>query len=205
MPVKLQHRRDSSGTWSTANPVLAAGEIGVETDTLKFKAGDGSTAWSSLPYKGIQGTPGTSGSNGSQGANVTNNTTWTQGTNIQSSNYTITYYDYGYFQSVYGMGIGTGGGVEMNTSMNTLSPNYLTIPADISLGYPTGYGQKITVYRTGVQTVTIQGASGVTIQAAQGVGQSVSTTTPKLRAYGSAATLMRVADNRWYVFGDIIN
>jgi hypothetical protein len=204
MPVKLQHRRDASGTWSVANPILAAGEIGVETDTLKFKAGDGTTAWNSLPYRGAQGAQGYLGAQGANGTNITNSTQWTQGTNIQStSSYQISSYDYGYFQVNYGMGIGTGGGVEM--SAGGLSPLYVTIPMDISLGYPTGYGQTVTVYRTGLQTVTIQGASGVTIQAAQGVGQISPTTTPKLRTYGSAATCMRVADNRWYVFGDIIN
>lgn len=52
MPVKnlMQQRRGTASEWSTANPVLSAGEIGVETDTLKIKVGNGSTAWSSLEY-----------------------------------------------------------------------------------------------------------------------------------------------------------
>lgn len=45
-----QHRRDTAANWTTANPVLMAGEIGLETDTLKLKAGDGTTAWASLSY-----------------------------------------------------------------------------------------------------------------------------------------------------------
>lgn len=45
-----QHRRDTAANWATANPVLLAGEIGLETDTLKLKAGDGVTAWVSLSY-----------------------------------------------------------------------------------------------------------------------------------------------------------
>lgn len=54
MPVKnlIQQRRGTAAEWLTADPVLAAGEIGVETDTLKFKIGDGSTAWSLLKYAG---------------------------------------------------------------------------------------------------------------------------------------------------------
>ena len=48
----LQLRRDVAATWTSNNPTLAAGEIGVETDTLKFKIGDGSTAWVSLAYQG---------------------------------------------------------------------------------------------------------------------------------------------------------
>ena len=52
MAVKttIQHRRDTAANWTSTNSVLAAGEMGVETDTLKFKVGDGSTAWSSLKY-----------------------------------------------------------------------------------------------------------------------------------------------------------
>ena len=43
-------RHGTAAAWTTANPVLAAGEIGVETDTSKAKLGDGTTVWSSLPY-----------------------------------------------------------------------------------------------------------------------------------------------------------
>jgi hypothetical protein len=53
MVVKIQLRRGTSSDWSTANTVLAQGEMGVETDTLKVKVGDGSTAWNSLGYFNI--------------------------------------------------------------------------------------------------------------------------------------------------------
>jgi hypothetical protein len=46
----IQIRRDTASNWSSANPTLAQGELGLETDTLKIKAGDGSTAWSSASY-----------------------------------------------------------------------------------------------------------------------------------------------------------
>lgn len=46
----IQIRRDTASAWTTANPTLAAGELALETDTLKLKAGDGSTAWTSLAY-----------------------------------------------------------------------------------------------------------------------------------------------------------
>lgn len=48
MAVTIQLRRDTSSGWSTANPVLAEGEIGVVTDTHTYKIGDGTTAWNSL-------------------------------------------------------------------------------------------------------------------------------------------------------------
>lgn len=45
-----QFRKGSSGAWTSANPVLASGEPGFETNTGKFKIGDGVTAWNSLSY-----------------------------------------------------------------------------------------------------------------------------------------------------------
>lgn len=50
MAVKIQLRRDTAANWTAANTVLALGEPGVETDTLKVKVGDGITAWTSLAY-----------------------------------------------------------------------------------------------------------------------------------------------------------
>ena len=50
MAVRFQLRRDTAANWTSANSVLALGEPGVETDTLKVKVGDGSTAWNSLAY-----------------------------------------------------------------------------------------------------------------------------------------------------------
>ena len=48
--VRIQVRRGSETDWSGVNPILAAGELGVVTDTRKIKVGDGSTAWNSLSY-----------------------------------------------------------------------------------------------------------------------------------------------------------
>ena len=46
----IQLRRDTAANWTSTNPTLAAGEMGFETDTGKFKIGTGSTAWTSLLY-----------------------------------------------------------------------------------------------------------------------------------------------------------
>jgi hypothetical protein len=48
--VRIQVRRGTAAEWTAANPTLAAGEMGVETDTRKIKVGTGSTAWTSLSY-----------------------------------------------------------------------------------------------------------------------------------------------------------
>jgi len=50
MAAVIQVKRGSASSWTSANTVLAAGEIGFETDTKKMKVGDGSTAWTSLGY-----------------------------------------------------------------------------------------------------------------------------------------------------------
>jgi hypothetical protein len=54
--VRFQQRIDESTQWAAVNPVLLAGEIGIESDTKKFKFGDGTTKWSELHYAGIDQT-----------------------------------------------------------------------------------------------------------------------------------------------------
>lgn len=56
MAVQIQFRRDTAANWTSANPTLATGELGLETDTLKFKIGDGSSAWSALSYSSLPST-----------------------------------------------------------------------------------------------------------------------------------------------------
>ena len=56
MAVQIQFRRDTGSNWSTANTVLAVGELGINTTTNQFKIGDGTTAWNSLSYAPISGT-----------------------------------------------------------------------------------------------------------------------------------------------------
>jgi len=56
MPVQIQFRRDTAAAWTAANPTLAAGELGLETDTSFYKIGNGSTAWTSLAYGSLAGT-----------------------------------------------------------------------------------------------------------------------------------------------------
>jgi hypothetical protein len=56
MAVRLQLRRGTAAEWTSANPTLLPGEVGLETDTGLFKTGNGSTAWTSLSYGGFSGT-----------------------------------------------------------------------------------------------------------------------------------------------------
>ena len=48
----IQLLRGTASALARENPVLLAGELGFETDTGKFKLGNGVTAWNSLGYAG---------------------------------------------------------------------------------------------------------------------------------------------------------
>lgn len=50
MSNRLQFRRDTASRWTTINPILLEGEIGLETDTGKSKIGDGEHHWNELKY-----------------------------------------------------------------------------------------------------------------------------------------------------------
>lgn len=50
MTAQLLQRRDTAANWTSSNPVLPAGQIAYETDTEKFKIGNGITAWNNLGY-----------------------------------------------------------------------------------------------------------------------------------------------------------
>jgi len=50
MSTIIQQKRGTASQWTATTYVLSAGEFGWETDTNRFKIGDGSTVWGSLPY-----------------------------------------------------------------------------------------------------------------------------------------------------------
>jgi hypothetical protein len=67
--TRIQMRRGTAANWTAVNPTLYSGEIGVESDTLQMKIGNGSTTWNSLPYfVGEQGPAGPTGPTGATGA-----------------------------------------------------------------------------------------------------------------------------------------
>lgn len=49
--TRIQLRRDTLANFTSVNPALAEGEMAYETDTKKFKIGDGTTAYASLDYQ----------------------------------------------------------------------------------------------------------------------------------------------------------
>lgn len=57
MSIEIQLKRGLAASFVLSNPVLAASEPSYETDTGKFKIGDGTTAWNSLPYATLKSDP----------------------------------------------------------------------------------------------------------------------------------------------------
>jgi len=53
MANTIQLRRGTASQWTSANTVLASGEVGFETDTNKFKIGIGTASWSELAYAAV--------------------------------------------------------------------------------------------------------------------------------------------------------
>lgn len=51
--IRIQLRNDTAENWTTANPVLLKGEMGVEIDTGKTKIGNGTDDWKTLKYSGV--------------------------------------------------------------------------------------------------------------------------------------------------------
>jgi len=53
MAVQIQFRRGASAAWASANPVLADGELGLDTTSYTYKIGNGASTWTQLPYQSL--------------------------------------------------------------------------------------------------------------------------------------------------------
>jgi hypothetical protein len=69
--TQIQIRRGTAAQWTSANPTLAVGEFGYESDTGKFKIGTGSTAWTSLSYQGAGTVTSITAGTGLSGGTIT--------------------------------------------------------------------------------------------------------------------------------------
>jgi hypothetical protein len=211
MPVvtAIQIRRGTAAQWTSANPTLTAGEQGFETDTLKLKIGNGSTAWNSLSYvaTGATGTvtsvvAGTGLSGGtitSSGTIAIDSTVATlTGTQILT-NKTLTDPK---INLAFDAETASYTAVLANNSqvvtMDNGSANTFSIPTNASVAFP--IGTQINVLQIGAGQTTIQAVtSGTTTIQSTGAAPAA----PKLRARYSAATCLKAGTDLWYVFGDI--
>ena len=207
MTSRLQNRRDTAANWTSNNPTLAAGEIGLETDTAKYKMGDGTTAWNSLAYAytaGAAGATGPTGPTGSVGPSGAAGATGPTGP-IGAT---------GPVGATGASGATGAGGVEavnaqvgttytfvltdrddLVTASNASAQTY-TIPLNSSVAFPTG--SLVNLIQIGTAQVTVVGAGGVTV-----LSTGATAATPKTRARYSVMTLIKAGTDTWYATGDV--
>ncbi len=53
MAQVIQLRRSTAAEWTAQNPILAEGELGMETDTTLYKIGNGASTWRALSYAAL--------------------------------------------------------------------------------------------------------------------------------------------------------
>jgi hypothetical protein len=216
MTSRLQNRRDTAANWTSNNPTLAAGEIGLETDTAKYKMGDGTTAWNSLAYAYTAGAAGATGPTGPIGATGPTGVVGASGATgpIGATGPTGPIGATGPTGVSGSTGATGAGGVEaVNAQVGTTytfvltdrddlvtasngSAQTYTIPLNSSVAFPTG--SLINLIQIGTAQVTVQGAGGVTVNST-----GATSATPKTRARYSVMTLIKAGTDTWYATGDV--
>lgn len=206
--TQIQARRGTAAQWTSANPTLAAGEWGYETDTGKVKIGNGSTAWSSLGYTGAGDIEGVTAGTGISGGGTSGTVTVSIDTSVTAdlttaqtlTNKTLT-------APVINLGFNAQTGTtytfaltdngKLVTASNASAQTY-SIPTNATTAFP--IGTQINIIQIGAGQVTIQAASsGTTTVSSTGA----TATAPKLRAQYSSATCIKANTDLWYVVGDI--
>jgi hypothetical protein len=207
MTARLQNRRDTAANWTSNNPTLAQGEIGYETDTTKFKIGDGATAWNSLAYayaagaSGPAGATGPTGSTGPTGATGVSGPTGATGATGPTGPTGST----GPTGATGPTGPGLLVGFSPQTGNYTLAAGDLnelvTVNATATITVPPSVfsaNDQIHVQQTGTGQLTFAQGAGVTI-----TSTGATASAPKTRAQYSACTVICTASNTFTIVGDI--
>lgn len=213
MTSVIQIKRGTASAWTSANTVLAAGEVGFETDTKKMKVGDGSTAWTSLGYTvtdgditGVTAGTGLSGGGNSGAVTIAVDTatvaTLTETQTLTNKTLTTPTLNDPKINLAFDAETASYTAVLANNgqvvTMDNASANTFSIPTNASVAFP--IGTQINVLQIGAGQTTIQAVTSGTTTI-QSTGASASA--PKLRVRYSAATCLKAGTDLWYVFGDI--
>ena len=179
--TQIQIRRGTASQWTSANPTLAAGEFGYESDTGKFKIGNGSTAWTSLSYQGAGTVTSITAGTGLSGGTITTSgtiaidtaTTVDVSTAQTLTNKTLTSPTLNAPLINLSLNAQTGttytfvlaDNGKLVTASNASAQTY-SIPTNASVAYP--IGTQINIIQIGAGQVTIKSAQPSMQQCAQG-------------------------------------
>jgi hypothetical protein len=194
--------------------VLSAGELGFETDTTKFKIGDGTTNWNGLNYLDytdqrvddrIAAADTDDISEGSTNlyytdARVEAVITASDTDDLSEGSTNLYYTDArvllvasplnvveNVVTSNYTLVAGDAAKV---VAVNSSSNLTVTVPTNVSVAFPVG--TVLNVYRAGTGSVTIAGASGVTVRNSGAIAEQ----------FGEVA-LRKRATNEWVLSGQV--
>jgi hypothetical protein len=155
-PAIIRHRRDTAANWTSNNPVLEAGQLGLETDTLKIKFGDGTTAWNSLSYASGGGGGGISDGDKGDITVSSSGATWT------IDNGAVSYakmQDVSAASKLIGRGSASGSGDPQEITLGTgLTMSGTTLSSSGSISGSTGSTDNAIIRADGTGGSTIQGS-----------------------------------------------
>lgn len=210
--TQIQLRRGTASQWTSANPVLAAGEQGWESDTNKVKIGNGSSAWNSLSYA-VTGASGTVTSvvagTGLTGGTITSTGTIAIDTSVTADLSTAqTFTNKTLTAPIINLSINAQTGTTYTpvlsdngklVTLNNASAITVSIPTNASVAYAVG-AQINFAWITGAGQPTITAATPGTTTILSTGG---TTTSPKLRVANSVCSCVKIATDTWLVTGDI--
>ena len=207
--TQIQVRRGTASQWTSANPTLAAGEWGFESDTNKVKIGNGTTAWTSLGYQGAGTVTSITAGTGLSGGTITSSgtvaidtaTTVDVSTAQTLTNKTLT-------APVINLALNAQTGTTYTpvlgdngklVTLNNASAITVSIPTNASVAFAVG-AQINFAWITGAGQPTIQAAtSGTTTILSTGA----TSTAPKLRVANSVCSALKIATDIWLITGDV--
>jgi hypothetical protein len=204
--TQIQVRRGTAAEWTSANPTLASGEWGFETDTGKVKIGNGSTAWTSLGYSGAGTVTSITAGTGLSGGTITSTGTIAIDSTVATltgtqtlTNKTLTdpkiNLAFDAETASYTAVLANNGQV---VTMDNASANTFSIPTNASVAFP--IGTQINVLQIGAGQTTIQAVTSGTTSILSTGGTAAA---PKIRARYASATCIKAGTDLWYVVGDI--
>lgn len=198
MPVQtqIQVRRSTAATWTSTNPTLAAGELGFETDTGKFKIGTGSSTWTALSYAGggSQATittyqyTATAGQTTFSGVDANGNTlAYTAGSVQVYLNGVLLVLTSDYTASN-GTSVVLGSGALVGDNLTVVAVGTFTVSTDIPKSTLTAKGSIVTATAASTPANLSVGTDGQVLTAASGQATGLQWATP-----GGALSISQIA------------